>query len=97
MYLSRLPTTLSKKGRKLMAYSVVVVVVGLLTKPKSAGNCEFQRVHVSAKVRRAKAKAKAAQKSMILTVFFLAKSPEAPRTTIVVFSLSSTVWLYGNC
>lgn len=45
-----------KKGRKSMACSVVAVVVGLLTRPKSAGNCEFQRVHVSAKVAEQKLK-----------------------------------------
>lgn len=58
MHLSRLPAPFSKKerkkGRKPMADCVVVV--GLLTRPKSAGNCEFQRVHVSAKVAEQKLK-----------------------------------------
>ena len=52
---------------------------GTLTRPKSAGNCIPVGLAIDIE----------ADVLLVLTVFFLAKSPDAPSTTITVFSLSS--------
>lgn len=53
-----------------------------LTKPKSAGYYRIARLAQAVED---------GQDKGALTVFFLARSPEAPRTTIVVFSFNSMV------